>query len=246
MTHVKHWIDANKLTLNVKKTHYIIFARSRKKIQVIPNLKINNVTLNRVYNTKFLGVTLDSNLSWKPHIQCMVQKISKQCGILYLTRNKLNTTSLKLVYQSLIHPIITYCSLAWAGISNDQLKPINIAHKKVIRTISYLRKYDHTNQSFKDLQLLKFYDIIKLRYAICVFKSVNNQNDHNFRSRVNSTYNLRNSSILIPPLMRSSQSQSTELYQGVQVWNSIPEAIRAKPSIASFKKAFKMFLLSSY
>ena len=64
ITYVKQWIDANKLTLNVKKTHYIIFARLRKKISIEPIIKINNDTLNRVYDTKFLGVTLDSHLSW--------------------------------------------------------------------------------------------------------------------------------------------------------------------------------------
>ena len=175
-----------------------------------------------------------------------MQKINKQCGILYLTRTKLNPPSLKLIYQSLIHPLITYCSLAWGGISNDQLKSINIAHKRVIRTIANLRRYDHTNQTFKDLGILKFYDILKLRYATFVYKSLHNQGDHNFRRRANPNYNMRNDSVLIPPRMRSSQSQTSALYQSVQVWNSIPITIRSKPSVASFKRAYKLDILSGY
>ena len=109
---VQNWIQANKLTLNIKKTHYIIFARCRKTIPSIPNIKIGDEVLKRVQQITFLGVTLDSHLDWKSHVQSMVQKIHKQCGILYHTRHKLNLESLKLIYYTLIHPVFTYCSLA--------------------------------------------------------------------------------------------------------------------------------------
>ena len=244
--HVHNWIQANKLTLNVKKTHYMIFARCRKNIPSISNIKIGDEVLNKVDKTTFLGVTLDSNLNWKSHVQSMVQKMNKQCGILYHTRHKLNLVSLKLIYHTLIHPVITYCSLAWGGISNDQLKQVNIAHKRIIRTIAHLKKYDHTSQTYKNLELLKFFDILKLRYALFVYRSLEDQNDQNFRSRLVANYRLRNPSLLVPPLMRSSQSQSSALYQCVGVWNSIPQNIRDKPSIACFKKTFKIHLMSNY
>ena len=246
IVNVKNWVLSNKLTLNIKKTNYIIFARIRKTIPPVPTIKIGNETLKRVNQTVFLGVTIHKHLSWQCHVHNLVQKINKQCGILYLTRSKLNPVNLKLIYQSLIHPLITYCSLAWGGISNDQLKSINTAHKRVIRTIANLRKYDHTNQTFKDLGILKFYDILKLRYATFVYKSLQNQNDHNFRHRENQNYDLRNASILNPPFMRSCQSQTSALYQSVQVWNGIPDSIKSKPTIASFKRAYKVYTLSRY
>ena len=243
---VKNWIQTNKLTLNVKKTHYMIFARCRKPIPPIPDIKIGDEVLKRVEQITFLGVTLDCNLNWKPHVQSIVQKIDKQCGILYHTRHKLNLESLKLIYYTLIHPVFTYCSLAWGGISNDQLKQVNIAHKRIIRTITRLKKYDHTSQTYKDLELLKFFDILKLRYAVFVYRSLKDQNDHNFRSRLTTNYSLRNPSLLVPPLMRSSQSQTSALYQCVGVWNNIPQNIKNKPSIPSFKKTLKVHLMSNY
>ena len=139
-----------------------------------------------------------------------------------------------------------YCSLAWGGISNDQLKQVNIAHKRIIRTITRLKKYDHTSQKYKDLEFLKFFDILKLRYALFVYRSLQDQNDHNFRSRLTTNYNLRNPSLLVPPLMRSSQSQTSALYQCVGVWNNIPQNIKNKPSIPSFKKTLKLHLMSNY
>ena len=172
--------------------------------------------------------------------------MNKQCGILYHTRHKLNLVSLKLIYHTLIHPVISYCSLAWGGISNDKLKQVNIAHKRIIRTIAHLKKYDHTSQKYKDFELLNFFDILKLRYALFVYRSLEDQSDQNFRSRTTTRSGLRNPSLLVTPRMGSSQSQSSALYQCVGVWNNIPQNIRDKPSIACFKKSLKIHLMSNY
>ena len=59
------WLNINKLSLNIDKTHYIIFTSTKNRVQS-PNLvKINNISIKRVNNTKFLGVILDSELKWK-------------------------------------------------------------------------------------------------------------------------------------------------------------------------------------
>ena len=49
------------------KTHYMIFA-PRNKIVFDVNIQINCVSIERVYCSKFLGVIIDSKLSWKNHI----------------------------------------------------------------------------------------------------------------------------------------------------------------------------------
>ena len=61
------WLYSNKLSLNIKKTHWILFSL-KKKIKPVSNLYINNVVIERVDSTKFLGVILDSKMSWTNHI----------------------------------------------------------------------------------------------------------------------------------------------------------------------------------
>ena len=56
------WLNLNKLSLNTKKTHWILFCL-KKKINPVSNLYINNEVIERVDSTKFLGVILDSNMS---------------------------------------------------------------------------------------------------------------------------------------------------------------------------------------
>lgn len=69
LVHVNDWFAANKLSLNIKKTNYILFSSHRKKLPLteIP-LLINNTPVPRVTSIKFLGVLIDSHLTWNDHI----------------------------------------------------------------------------------------------------------------------------------------------------------------------------------
>ena len=57
------WFAVNKLSLNVSKTNFILFGNRKHNEDV--DITINNVKIDRVYVTKFLGVFIDSNLNWK-------------------------------------------------------------------------------------------------------------------------------------------------------------------------------------
>ena len=61
------WLKVNKLSLNIKKTHYMIFNR-KKKYCCDAMLRIDK-QLIEVSETKFLGVIIDNGLKWKKHIQ---------------------------------------------------------------------------------------------------------------------------------------------------------------------------------
>ena len=62
---VVDWLSANKLSLNVKKTHCIIFMSYKKKIDCNSKLLINSVEIRQAESTKFLGIIIDQNLTWK-------------------------------------------------------------------------------------------------------------------------------------------------------------------------------------
>ena len=80
---LSEWFKANKLSVNIFKTNYIIFQPRQKKQIFYFNRKINNKEVNRVNEDCFLGVILDKNLLWKAHISHVAHKISKSIGIIY-------------------------------------------------------------------------------------------------------------------------------------------------------------------
>ena len=86
---IQEWFNANKLSLNASKTKYSFFHSLSFSDRIplrLPELKTNDVVIKREENMKFLGVLLDENLTWRPHIKCIENKISKNLSILYKAR----------------------------------------------------------------------------------------------------------------------------------------------------------------
>ena len=78
LSKIHFWLSVNKLTLNIEKTKFIVFHPYQKDIsKLIPYLIINGIELERVDHIKCLGVILDENMSWKPHLDMLANTISK-------------------------------------------------------------------------------------------------------------------------------------------------------------------------
>ena len=97
LTKVSEWLIANKLSLNIKKSNYVIFCPKQKKVNREISIKIYDTSANRYCSVerkdfvKFLGVLIDCNLKWKHHIDFVSLKISKTIGILARLRHFLKS-----------------------------------------------------------------------------------------------------------------------------------------------------------
>ena len=82
------WLTANKLTLNVKKTNFVIFSPAQRRLTHLPKIKIfdnkqnTSVALECKEFVKYLGILIDNNLFWKHHIDHIVIKISQTIGLI--------------------------------------------------------------------------------------------------------------------------------------------------------------------
>ena len=86
-----------------------------------PELFINDITLKRETVTKFLGVFIDENVTWKAHINTISTKISKSIGILYRARLIIPVKRLNQLYFSFVHNYLNY------GVSQKSPLPIHIS-----------------------------------------------------------------------------------------------------------------------
>ena len=118
---VSEWFNANKLMLNVKKSNYAIFRPPQKRIPFIPQIKIFNPTLNtRVILemkdfVKYLGIMIDSELSWKHHIDFICHKISRSVGTIAKMWHYIPRHLLLNLYHTLIAPYLNYGICAWGN-----------------------------------------------------------------------------------------------------------------------------------
>ena len=105
---VQEWLHCNKLSLNVLKTHYMIFTPRNKVVDDI-SIIIDRTKIPRVYVTKFLGVQINSHLSWKMHINYICKKkLSKCTAILLKARKVLGKSCLTTLYYTFAYPYFIY------------------------------------------------------------------------------------------------------------------------------------------
>ena len=170
LSKVNDWLCVNKLSLNVKKTKFMIFHTPQQKIEsFIPELKIGDTKIEKVVNFNFLGLTLNENLSWKPHVDRIANKISKYIGILNRLKRYLPCHILKTIYFSLVHSNINYSLLAW-GFNCGRLKTLQ---KKAIRIITNSKYNAHTEPLMKTLEILKLEDLFKLNILKWYYRFIN-------------------------------------------------------------------------
>ena len=169
---ISTWLAANKLSLNVKKTHFMIFKPKNKKI-IMPHesICIGNEEINQVESTKFLGVYIDSKLNWQQHIKCVKNKISKGAGIIYKVKPLLNESTLLTLYYSFVYPYLYYGIIAWGTTYESYLKSVKVAQKRVIRVIASAGRNDHTEPLFKKYKLLNVYKLYVYNCAFFMFKA---------------------------------------------------------------------------
>ena len=115
LTHLCDWFSANKLSLNVSKTNYMLFNNNNTRLNTNLQLKINGEIIDKVESTKFLGLHIDDKLNWKQHIDYVQNKLSKTASIMYRMRYILNENTLRTLYTSLYLPYINYCSEVWGN-----------------------------------------------------------------------------------------------------------------------------------
>jgi hypothetical protein len=248
---ISDWLKVNKLSLNIKKTHFILFHFRQKKITENISINIDNTEIERVTSTKFLGVILHENLNWGNHIATIATKINKNTGILRALRHKLPTSILFTLYTTLIYPYLQYCNIAWASQQSVHTDKLFILQKKALRVVCKTYWSAHTTPLFAQLNTLKLSDINKLQTGCFMYKAINNQlpslfADYFTLNRNIHTYFTRQSHQIHKFGLKTSVRKSSIKHFGSSLWNSMPPYITSKPSISSFRLAYRKFLISAY
>ena len=65
MKNLTNWLNANKISLNVKKTELAIFKHKNKRLECPMKIKVSRKTLYPSKSVKYLGAKIDENLNWK-------------------------------------------------------------------------------------------------------------------------------------------------------------------------------------
>ena len=247
---VSLWFKCNKLSLNVDKTCFMHFTNTQYRTIHNINIFIDNVPIIEKRSTKFLGVTLDSNLNWNDHVQKINTSISKSVGILWKLKPLLTKKILLMLYNSLVLPHINYCNVVWGNCNKSKIDSLFLLQKKAIRICTHSAYLAHTSSLFKQSKTLKVPDLHTYQSAIFMFKHINkllpffhdtftpNSEIHTYPTRHRNDLHLNNPKLLL--------AHRSIRHHGPDIWNSLPEEIKSRTSLFSFKATLKKFIVSNY
>ena len=249
LSKLSEWMNVNELSLNVKKTKYMLFCIKNPHIEG-GNILLNGEIIDKVNHFKFLGVIIDSHLSWMDHVQHIRKKISKGIGILYKTKDYLKSDTLLTLYYSFVYPYLVYCIEVWGATTKGNLISLLKTQKRVVRMIKSVPIRTESAPLFSELKMLSVFKIYMLKLAVLMFKyqhgQVTKTIDYLF-TKVSSVHDrdTRQSSQYYVPFSRKEIVRKSFRYRAAKIWNKLYGILDIRCSITSFKYHLKSYLLDT-
>ena len=244
------WFAHNKLSLNYVKTELIDFSKTKKGVSDEYVIEIDGRPIRRVDETKFLGVYLDKNVSWRSHISNIITKISQTVGIIGRARRSMGSEQLILLYNTMVLPHLQYCLINWGNFKEDRnLKlrdRILRLQKCFLRIINGVNRLSHADPLFARACSLKIDDLYKQSVRCFSFKRNNSTLPARMTtlvSKLNHSHHTRGSQSNLA--IRTSDHKSLR-YIAPKHWNTLPSTLKQIPTISSFKEKSKKDLLAPY
>ena len=122
-------------------------------------------------HVKYLGVLLDSHLSWKYHIDNVALKISRIIGVIARLRHLVPFTTLLSIYRSLILPYLSYGLAAWGQAAKSHLQKILVLQKRVLRLMYFSEPRAHAVPLFTSSKILPL-NMLYVDWYHCVYRPV--------------------------------------------------------------------------
>ena len=212
---------------------------------------MNGVPLKACNSYKYLGVMIDKDLEWGPHIDYISKKISKACGALAKLRHCVSMDMLKNVYHALIHSYLRYGILVWGNAPQTTLDPLRVLVNKSVRIIANLPFGSvELDPVFKELKFLKLHKIHKLETAKFLFKEKNCL----LPTRIGNNFEVTSNQIPHDHFVRHERSprficnsqtgKKSVQFNAMQLWNNIPTEFKSIDSFKVFKRTYKKYLIN--
>ena len=129
------WCEANKLTINMEKTKYMVIKHAKPPLE--PVFEIKNVKLSTVHHYEYLGFLLDDKLTMNDYLDVMWKKNNSKLGILSKIRRFISEKTAVKIYKTMIRPHLDYIDFVVDSGSADRIRSLDTLQKKALRRIEY-------------------------------------------------------------------------------------------------------------
>ena len=152
---LSEWCKSNKLTINPTKSQLLVTSPRMNQLVTDFDALLNGTTVPLSNSVKYLGVTLDSMLTFESHIKILETNLSKAVGIICKLKFVLPKDALIKLYYALFHPHLLYSLVIWGSTYPNYLMRISTLQNKVVKLVGsdafqYRATHFSTNLTFQN------------------------------------------------------------------------------------------------
>ena len=241
----------------------MIFSRNPNLHTNAYTLSMNNSCVERVYEYKYLGLHLQSDLKWNNHIMHISKKISNFMGPLYKCSHILPQSTRIKLYYAYVYPHLLWLNPIWYNYSKSShylFKHLQIIQNKFVRTIFREIYYNKNNIDTNGNKIMET-DALYKKYNILTLKQINiNESAQMTHKILNGNINIdikfiKNSDIhehntrarhqLHISKIKTNIKRDSFLYKASIIYNNLPTDIKSHKEFPVFKKKLKNYVLNS-
>lgn len=177
--------------------------------------------LEAVNEFKYLGLTIDSELSWNSHLYNIRKNVVTAVHKFYNLRNFCPQSTLRQLYHALVESSLMYGVTSWGGIYFSQIKDLYIAQKRIVKLIYRCPSSTPTVPLFRALNLLPLrylyiYRVLKLFFV----------RSNSFHCRVTPAYRIRNPSMFARLPCHSEKFRRFYLFMAPFWFHKLPRHLK--------------------
>lgn len=240
---VADYFRLNVLSINASKTNYMII---KSPYAITPSpivpLTINDTQIKLVVNTKYLGLHIDENLSWKHHIHTLAKEISRPIGIIHKLKYRLKKPTLKLVYHSLIHSKLSYMINVWGSAKKYVKKQLYTLQNRAVKIVHKLPILYPTTALYGTIakDILPIEKIYRKSLLMFVQQCLLNGIHHKIKfEKINhrTTRSVSEEKLEVAHVRTERYGKDGIMYRACTFYNQLPMSIKIICNFQTFKKA---------
>ena len=239
-------MQGNKLSLNVANTRSILITTKQEKKYLTdsnealqPSIRKEHIEV--ICHSKYLGVQLDENLTWKNQIKSATEKASRAIGFLKYTKHFLPEAVVKTLYTSIVEPHFQYCCSVWGCCNSTDILQLQRLQNRAASIVTNSHFDSPSKPLIQSLGWKANEELINRQVNLTIFKCLNSIASKYLcniftKNTVNATRSLRNTNTdLRLPLKSSPNGQKCFSIRGAKCWNALSTETKQTTSTKAFK-----------
>ena len=252
LSSILSWADRNTLVLNPSKSKYLVLGTRNQILKVpsdLPEIKIKNMEVERVFEARNLGVLMDVGLRFEGHVMEIVRGCFYRLKLLYRIRDYLNEDLRVKLCDSLVLSKLGYADIVYGPrlLARTQ-RLVQRVQNACARYCFRVPPRTHVTPFLNNAGILKMTLRQELHLATLMFGLVKTETPEYLYKKLEWRRGGVSGSRAVSCPLRIPRFQTTVFrggfkYAASKCWNNLPPPIRELNSLVAFKKSLKNYLL---